>query len=308
MAKIKEEELEKLFSSIKNNKEYSYEELYNKYSKLVYKIAFSILKNEDDAEDVMQIVFAKIYNLDKSKLPTRKQSSWLYTVTKNEAIIYLKKKSKYIELEDVYEIPKENNEIDKIIDKEYFNKIIDKLNKKEKEIVTLKVISDLSFDDISKIIDEPIGTVKWRYYKSINNLKLILGNLGMFIITFVIGLKTLFSKNKVQEEITKSESLQQNNEETENNRESIEQTKGEAKKNEIQSEATEEKEILLDDTNSFNEKIDENVKQESIMQDKAEQGTNYCAIGILSVSVIFLIVTIIFLIKYQLKGKKKTSK
>lgn len=63
--KINVKELKNLFAKIKNNNNTAFEELYSKYSKLIYKIAYSILKNKSDAEDVMQLVFEKIYSMDK---------------------------------------------------------------------------------------------------------------------------------------------------------------------------------------------------------------------------------------------------
>ena len=86
--KYNEKELHEIFIKMKNTteKEEAFNTLYKNYHKLVYGIAFSILKNKDDSEDVSQSVFAKIYKLSKSKLPDKSESSWLYSVTKNETI------------------------------------------------------------------------------------------------------------------------------------------------------------------------------------------------------------------------------
>lgn len=133
--KINDKELEKVFLEIKQNKTDGVENLYNKYKKVVYGIAFMISKNQDDAEDIMQIVFAKIYKLEKSKNPINNYASWLYSITKNETINYLKKKKNDIPLDKVYEIPNDNNELNKIIDNIEFNKLISKLNDKEKNLM-----------------------------------------------------------------------------------------------------------------------------------------------------------------------------
>lgn len=63
--KIKAKELKELFNQIKSNDDTAFKEFYTKYNKLIYKIAYSILKNKSDAEDVMQLVFEKIYSMDK---------------------------------------------------------------------------------------------------------------------------------------------------------------------------------------------------------------------------------------------------
>ena len=89
MKKINVEELRELFIEIKYGNNIAFEKLYKNYKNLVYKIAYSILKNSYDSDDIVQIVFEKIYSIDKDKLPTRNESSWLYSVTKNETINYL---------------------------------------------------------------------------------------------------------------------------------------------------------------------------------------------------------------------------
>ena len=99
-------------------------EIPHKKTYLVYAIVFSILKNKDDSEDITHEIFTKIYKLDVNKLPTNNESSWLFTVSKNECYLYLRKSKPNINIEEIYEIPESSNDIDKIIDIEYYNKLI----------------------------------------------------------------------------------------------------------------------------------------------------------------------------------------
>lgn len=113
---MNKKELKSIFLKIKKDDKKGIEELYSKYHKMVYGIAFSIVKNKEDAEDIMQIVFTKIKELDKTKLPSDKEVTWLYTLAKNETINYLKKKKGEVSLDTIYEIENKNNEIDEKID------------------------------------------------------------------------------------------------------------------------------------------------------------------------------------------------
>ena len=189
MEQINKKELSKLFIEIKGNNRVAFERLYSNYHQLVYGIAFSIVKNKQDAEDLVQTVFAKIYTMEKSKLPTKNEASWLYSITKNETINFLKKSRYNISLEDIYEIEDNNDEINRIIDKESYDKRIRGLSNKEKEIISLKVLANLSFDEIGKMLEIPTGTVKWKYYKSLHTLEILLSNLGMFMITAILSVK-----------------------------------------------------------------------------------------------------------------------
>ena len=189
-------ELKQLFRALKNGNEKIIDKLYSKYSKIVYGIAFSMLKNKDDAEDMVQIVFSKLLTLDKEKLPKDNEASWLYSVTKNETLLILRNKKNNINLEDIYYVEDTNNEIEKIINIDTYNRLISKLSNKEKEIISMKIISNLTFQEISELLGEPIGTVKWKYYKSIYALRIILSNLGMFIVTFTLGIVTFKNSRK----------------------------------------------------------------------------------------------------------------
>lgn len=288
MLKVNDVELKELFKELKQNNEIGFERLYSNYNRLVYKIAFSILKNKEDSEDIVQIVFSKIYKMDRQKLPNDKEASWLYTVTKNEVISLLRKKNNYIDIED------KDSEINNIIDQIEFNRLIDRLSNKEKEIVSLKILTNLSFTEIGKLVNEPTGTVKWRYYKSVHTLKILLSNLGMFVITFVIGVKAMFSDRVQKQEQIKEDSVIE------------ETTKEENEKEEIKSDSTESnfKDILQNKTDK------EEIKEETIINTE-NNNIDFYQIGILSISGVFLLFTIIFTIffaKYQLKRKKKASK
>ena len=59
------EELKRIFYKLQTGNKQVIEELYKKYNKVVYGIAFSILKNKEDSEDIVQIFFSKLYFLVK---------------------------------------------------------------------------------------------------------------------------------------------------------------------------------------------------------------------------------------------------
>lgn len=207
---IDKQELHKIFSEMRKGNNSQFEILYKNYNQLVYKIAFSILKNKENSEDVMQTVFAKICNLKTEQLPSSKEATWLYAVTKNEALTFLRKEMTNISLEEAYNIDtgKECKELQDIVDTEKYNKIISGLSLKEKEIVSLKIVGELSFKEIARILNEPIGTVQWRYYKALNSLKLILGNISMFIVALTLYISSV---RKQKRDISKTNTEQSQN-------------------------------------------------------------------------------------------------
>lgn len=292
---IDKQELHKIFSEMRKGNNSQFEILYKNYNKLVYKIAFSILKNKENSEDVMQTVFAKICNLKKEQLPSSKEATWLYAVTKNEALTFLRKEKTNISLEEAYNIDtgKECEELQDIVDTEKYNKIISGLSLKEKEIVSLKIVGELSFKEIARILNEPIGTVQWRYYKALNSLKLILGNISMFIVALTLYISSVRNQKR---DLSKTNTEQsQNNMVKENTTSISENSKTNDSTDSIQDSQMENKNEL---SNNINEDVANNVTGQEYAEitEINNQPNNIQSNIYLSLASIFLVLTIIFAI------------
>lgn len=299
MSNIDKEKLHEFFNKLRNNKDI-FEEFYNKYKNLIYKIAFSIVKTKEDSEEIVQNVFIKIYNLETDKLPTQNETSWLYSVTKNESLNFLKKNKDEISIENIYELSQNSKDIEEIVEKDKFNRLISKLAEKEKEIVTLKIIGGFSFKEISNILNMKMPTVQWYYYKSINNLKMILGNIPMVIISFVLLVKANSNnKNKHTEKIE------------EDSNKTLNITVSDDDKTQSENKGTEK----LENTTSqdVNNEILEENKQNTVneiieIKDENINNQNHIVIGFSLILLIISIASLIIFTKNQQITKKKLSK
>lgn len=311
MKNIDKKELHSIFTNLRIDKEKSFNELYEKYSKLIYNIAFSILKSRENSEDVMQNVFSKIYKLDNEKLPSDNEASWLYSITKNEAINYMKKFKKEVSIEDIDYVQYDDKDLENIIDKDSYEKIMDKLDKTEKEIVSLKIIGNMKFRDIAQLLDMPIGTVQWKYYTALHSLKIILGNLSMVLVGFILFVANRMWNGKMQEN---SAGVDMSAEEVQNKPGDSSNTDMEVQNIINSSEDTtssiENEPDNINDINDYTNQADAN--QNKLVNVPDETYTeNWVGTTILSITTIFLIFTIIFTIiyiKHQQKSKKKLSK
>ena len=304
---IDKQELHKIFSEMRKGNNSQFEILYKNYNQLVYKIAFSILKNKENSEDVMQTVFAKICNLKKEKLPSSKEATWLYAVTKNEALTFLRKEKTNISLEEAYNIDtgKECEKLQDIVDTEKYNKIISGLSLKEKEIVSLKIVGELSFKEIARILNEPIGTVQWRYYKALNSLKLLLGNISMFIVTLTLYIcSTQYKKSENVEIANETSRNSQTTEKSESKDDTIQENQKQEQLDNVQ---TDGKDII----ENVIENNENNTVETIEIQPKDEKMHNITSNIFLSLVSIFLVLTIIFAIiftKHQQNRRCSASK
>lgn len=296
------------FVKLKANKGEYFGDFYNNNYKLVYRICFSILKNTENSEDMAQSVFEKILKMKEDELPTEYESSWLYTVSKNECLQLIRKtKAHQNENQDeevLEKVKSDSNELDDAIENEDYNKMVKKLNKKQEQIVSLKVVSDFTFKEIGQIMSMPIATVQWYYYSSIKSLKAAMANFAMFLVALVIGIKYM---GKEQEELssknTKSDDKKQDQYRTEENESSTINTSDEATKTDSGATSKSTQRRTVDNVTEYTET--------STSKDITDSTNNHVTVGILSISGIFLILAIIFsifFIKYQQKGNKKASK
>lgn len=141
-------------------------EYVNLYRKQLYIIAYAVLLNEADAEDAVCNAILKGYeHLDQLRSPHNFRS-WLFTITKNEALQIKRKRMLLPGDEKIEEI------IEPVHDehKELWD-VVQKLQEEYRMVIVLFYYADLSVKDISKVLDIPIGTVKSRLSRGRNLLK-----------------------------------------------------------------------------------------------------------------------------------------
>ncbi len=312
MKKIDEKELHELFEKMRQTDLKAYEELYKKYYNLVHNIAFSVLKNYENAEDIAQNVFVKIGNLEQEKLPQNYEASWLYTVTKNECISFIRKNKGTSSIENRIENENDKNEIEAVIQNSSYQNLLGSLEQVEKQIIFLKIEAGYSFKEIAKLLKMPMGTVQWKYYKSLHSLKLLIGNLSMFIIGTITCI--LNKKQVKKSNINNTEKTEQ--------REKKNVTQNNNMKEENQKNYDTEQDSI--ENNSKQEEISANIIAENNGQEEIKQGEqtiietelvenrivpkDIILYGLTSVFLFFTIFFTIISIKNQQNRKKRTSK
>ena len=135
---------------------------------------FNYLGDLESSEDVVQETMIKLYQKKHYYKEIAKFSTWLYTIAKNLANTELRKRkqrkttllSQFSKDDKTYDLPSNDPEPGQEIQTDIVNKIIrdavDQLSEKFKIVIVLRDIQGLSYEDISEIINVPIGTVKSR--------------------------------------------------------------------------------------------------------------------------------------------------
>ena len=172
--KIKEEPLDiTLAKKAKNGDSDAFTELYKIHKIYLYKIAYSYVKDENKALDIMQeCAYKGFFYIHKLKNPNIFKT-WITRVLINVAIDYLKKESKIIYLDNDSSIACDEKDISLEEKMDLYN-AIDTLKDKYKTVIILRYFNNMSIDDIAKTMEIPSNTVKSHLRRAKESLSKIL--------------------------------------------------------------------------------------------------------------------------------------
>jgi RNA polymerase sigma-70 factor (ECF subfamily) len=152
--------------------ESAFGELIRRYQKTVYRIAFRMLRNAEQAEDVTQITFVKAFrslHRFREELPFH---PWLYRIAVNASLTQIerRKRERQVELESVPEkiLPRpahEESPLEETARKDLLARVegaLEKIPPDQKAVFLLRVVEGLSYEEIAQALDIPKGTVMSR--------------------------------------------------------------------------------------------------------------------------------------------------
>ena len=185
---------EELVEKVKKGDADVYEKIIQKYQSKVFGLIYNMTKNQNDIEDLAQEVFIKIYkNLGKFKGESSLYT-WIYKITVNLCLDEMKKRKNVIYLDEKIEVddgevnrelPSEEKSQEKLYEEkelqEKLHNCINKLPEKQRVMIVLRDIKGFSYEEISKITDVKLGTVKSQINRARIKLKELLDEEGTFL-------------------------------------------------------------------------------------------------------------------------------
>jgi RNA polymerase sigma-70 factor (ECF subfamily) len=169
-----------LVRRVQDRDEMAFREIVERYQAKVFSIIFGILRNHNDAEDIAQQVFSKIYfsikNFDfRSSLLT-----WIYKITVNECYDYLRKKrvrklvyeSDFSE-EDALRMENSDTATDqglpvdtRLAQRDLVVKLLDKLSEDDRTLLLLKEVEGHSVEELSQMTGMNENTIKVKLFRA----------------------------------------------------------------------------------------------------------------------------------------------
>lgn len=179
---MRTKDLAQIFELIKNKEPAGFELLYEHFFRFMFSISYSVLNNEDDCYDVIQSLMLRLYMLEEGLFPSEHELSWLKTVVKNEVLMHLRKEKASTPLDECFELPVYDQRIDDFVNMDEFNALTVALNERQRKVVTMKIMGDMTHKEIASFLSLPIGTVQWLYNTSIKELRRAMTGLAAFAV------------------------------------------------------------------------------------------------------------------------------
>ena len=150
----------------------AYNELVKRYKDRLLNFVFRYFNNVQQSEDVVQDTLIKLYTHASYYKNVAKFSTWIFTIAKNNALTELRKNKRkktdslWTEDGQVIDINSKEESLDSKIQNEIaidqLNKFLDEIPENFRMAVVLRDFQELSYEEISKILEIPIGTIKSR--------------------------------------------------------------------------------------------------------------------------------------------------
>lgn len=164
----------------------AFKELVERYKKKVYFLAWDMVRNQSDAEDISQEVFLKVFRSLKTFRKGSTLGSWLYRITYNVCIDHLRKKAitpesmKEAELEEVVRknsiLPRAQNldprhSAEKALLQRRIEQALQKVSTQEKAVFLLRHYNNLVIKDIAETLNLSIGSVKSYLSRAVKKIQ-----------------------------------------------------------------------------------------------------------------------------------------
>ena len=163
-------DLNELLIQLQNDKMEYFDEFYNLTKNKVFYMAYSILQDYHLSEDILQDTYIKFLKHKKKVKVDGNILSYLLEISKNLSLNYVNKHKKVVNIDNIV-FKYEEQYQEKFEELKLVKDMKKILNENEFQIVILKIINELTNNEIAQLLNKPLGTVLWTYNNAIKKLR-----------------------------------------------------------------------------------------------------------------------------------------
>ncbi len=161
-----------LFAIAKQDKA-ALKELFELCHQSLYGYAYSIIKNSQDAQDIVQDVFIQIYKNAHLYKSNAKAMAWIFTITRNITYMKIRKQQREIILDEREDLENQYKVEDhvKVKNKIFLQQALSSLDEQSRQIVVLHALEGFLHKEIASMLDMKLSTVLSKYNRAIKKLQ-----------------------------------------------------------------------------------------------------------------------------------------
>lgn len=156
----------------------SFNELVRRYQEKVYWIARRVIGTHEDADDIVQDVFVRVYDALKEFRAESGFYTWLYRITVNISLNALRKKRlkdfvRYEEMEEELESSDEGSDA-RVLQKEYqsiLEHAIERLPAKQKMVFMMRYYEEMPYEEMAQVLKKSVGGLKANYFHALKKIQ-----------------------------------------------------------------------------------------------------------------------------------------
>ena len=185
---MNEHQFEEAVARMVRGDKFGLKEIYENYIGYIYRIIYDVLQNKENAEDVTSEFFIRLWDKAEQFKPGSGHKGYLATMARNMAIDFLRKHRREeltalmqdLGAEQEEEEPGRSRlyqkETESMVEQEVVSDLsirqaLETLKPSERQVVSLKVLGELTFKEIADVMGIPMGTVTWKYQNAIKKLR-----------------------------------------------------------------------------------------------------------------------------------------
>lgn len=179
---MKEAEFDACIRRIRQGDQEALRKIYEDYVGLIYSVVYELTAQKEDAQDLTSDFFIRLWDKADRYQPGGKHKGWMVAIARNMAIDYLRKRGRELAVEDMAFGPaadggRRTSEgfAEELVGELSMGEAMAVLKPDQRQVLDLKILGEMTFQEIADTLGKPLGTVSWLYREGIRRLRAYYG-------------------------------------------------------------------------------------------------------------------------------------
>ncbi len=168
---MEEREFEECIRQMQAGNKEGLKRVYQAYAGLIYSVIYDMTGQKEDAQDLASEFFIRLWERADTYHFGKKHRGWMLTIARNMTIDFLRKRKRELLVETMEDGQNTEDVASQAVGNLSFQEAMDLLKPGEQEVLDMKILGQMTFQEIAEVLKKPLGTVSWLYRQGIGKLR-----------------------------------------------------------------------------------------------------------------------------------------